>query len=559
MREDGLFFQPSGNGNLEWICGPFTVMGQARDVSNGRWSIGLEWSDPDGISHSELIPKAELLGDGIDGLRPLADGGLALPTMSTKLKNLKIALASVKCSARVRMVSKTGWHGSTFVLPTGTIGSAPEPVRFQGQGIVARYGVSGSLVEWRDAVAQPCAGNSRLLLAQSIAFAGPIFDLLEEEPGGIHFVGPSSSGKSTALLVAGSVWGGGARNGFAQTWRATGNGLEGVAKAHSGTVLILDELGELDAREAGGVAYALMNGQGKARADRSGEARARAEWRCMILSSGEMRMEDKIEEAGRHAKQGQLVRFVDLTADAGRGMGIFEATNGEEPARFAERLRSSASGLYGAAGLAFLENVADAIPETREMVRDRAAAFMDICGVSGDDGQISRVGRRFALIGAAGELARLALELPWDEGEAERAALACLSAWRAARGGDGAGEIRAARDAILQAIEQHGESRFIRLDSEGLKIDDRSIARDVLGYRFDHDGEPIWGFTSTGWKQVLRGVADPTMLARELANSGLLVTTPSEENRHQLAKKIGGVRARLYAVRASSLNEAEAT
>ena len=39
-----------------------------------------------------------------------------------------------------------------------------------------------------------------------------------------------------------------------QSWRATSNGLEGIAKAHSGTALCLEEIGEVDAKGVGSIA-----------------------------------------------------------------------------------------------------------------------------------------------------------------------------------------------------------------------------------------------------------------------------------------------------------------
>jgi hypothetical protein len=63
-------------------------------------------------------------------------------------------------------------------------------------------------------------------LAISAAFAGPLIGPCSAEGGGIHFRGPSSIGKSTALHVAGSVWGGGDANGYVRSWRATANGPE---------------------------------------------------------------------------------------------------------------------------------------------------------------------------------------------------------------------------------------------------------------------------------------------------------------------------------------------
>lgn len=51
-----------------------------------------------------------------------------------------------------------------------------------------------------------------------------------------------------------------------QTWRATGNALEGCASRRNDAAMMLDEIREVDGREAGNIAYMLANGQGKGRA-----------------------------------------------------------------------------------------------------------------------------------------------------------------------------------------------------------------------------------------------------------------------------------------------------
>ena len=147
---------------------------------------------------------------------------------------------------------------------------------------------------------------------------------------GLHLRGGSSIGKSTALFVAGSVWGGSPLNGYVRQWRATDNGLEGVAVAHCDTLLCLDELSQIDARAAGAVAYMLANGAGKARASRSGESRAPMHWRSLFLSSGEISLADKLAEDGRNISlaAGQQVRVIDIPADAGAGYGLFEHLHG---------------------------------------------------------------------------------------------------------------------------------------------------------------------------------------------------------------------------------------
>src|SRR6202011_458590 len=122
---------------------------------------------------------------------------------------------------------------------------------------------SGTLEDWKGNVGRLCSGNSRLIFAASCAFVGPLLALAGAESGGVHLVGATSTGKSTALQVGGSVLGGGGRAGFVQSWRTTANGLEAVADIHNDLTLFLDELSQLDPREAAEIAYLLANGRGK--------------------------------------------------------------------------------------------------------------------------------------------------------------------------------------------------------------------------------------------------------------------------------------------------------
>jgi hypothetical protein len=170
-------------------------------------------------------------------------------------------------AARLRAVTSTGWFGSTFILPDGAVGVAALDEHFilQTAHVVDHaYNIRGSLIEWQHNIARFAVGNSRLALAISAAFAACLVGPCGAESGGIHFRGRSSVGKTTALSVAGSVWGGGDR-GFIRSWRATANGLKATAAAHSDGLLCLDEISQLGGREVGEIAYMLANGQGKAR------------------------------------------------------------------------------------------------------------------------------------------------------------------------------------------------------------------------------------------------------------------------------------------------------
>jgi putative DNA primase/helicase len=397
-----------------------------------------------------------------------------------------------------------------------------------------------------------------------VGFAGPIADLLEEESFGFNLTGPSSVGKSTALIAAGSIWGGGGPLGFASSWRLTDNGAEGIACAHSGTFLALDELGQLDADVATTLTYMLGNGLGKSRAGRNGEARRTAEWRIVLLSTGEVGIATKIEEAGRgrKAKAGSLVRLIDVPADPGKGHGLFDDCHGVLPAELSQRLKAASLAHYGSAGPAFvmqLTHLAVRNPQFKALLRERIDAVQKelLQDTRAGDGQVIRVARHFAVVAIAGDFARVALSLPWYKGEPISAARTCLKAWMSQRGGSGSQEILTAITALRDAVETHGQSRFQHLHGVGEDAEEAGgpyPIRDLLGYRFDLQGEAVWGFTPAGLKELLRGIGDFQTLVGGLVERGVICRGP---DRLQTGKKIGGKKWWLYAVRDRTLFDGE--
>ena len=246
-------------------------------------------------------------------------------------------------------------------------------------------------------------------------------------------------------MVAAGVGGGGGVSGFIRNWRATDNGLEGVAVQHCDTFLALDEMGQVEGKAAAAAAYMLANGQGKSRAAKTGAARRAATWRVLFLSTGEISLSDKISEDGhgKRAKAGQEVRVLDIPADPGAGFGLFDRLpDGMDGAAFAGVLNLAASEVYGTPARTFIDwlcaNTERAMGAARRVQDSMLADIVP----SDADGQVKRAARRFALVAAAGELATHAGVTPWEKGEACRATTACFNAWLEARGGSGASEIR---------------------------------------------------------------------------------------------------------------------
>jgi putative DNA primase/helicase len=159
---------------------------------------------------------------------------------------------------RMRCATQVGWSGDSYVLPDEVIGPSAAGVTFQsGERGHVEHTRSGTLAGWRTEIAARSVGNPILVLALSASFAGPLLDRCKAESGGLHLVGDSSTGKTTAIDAACSSWGG---PNFRRSWRATANGMEGAAALFNDGLLALDEISECDPREVGAIVYSLGNG-----------------------------------------------------------------------------------------------------------------------------------------------------------------------------------------------------------------------------------------------------------------------------------------------------------
>ncbi|MGH9428616.1 MAG: DUF927 domain-containing protein, partial [Terriglobia bacterium] len=462
LRESGVWWMDPDREHPKdvWVCSWLEITALTRDNDAQNWGRLLSFQDPEDKMHFWAMPMELLAGDGNEYRRRLLSEGLRIGTRMSARDKLAEYLQSSLPKRKVRCVPRLGWFGNTFVLPDTTIGEVSgERVIYQTDSDEDHfYRCSGSLGDWQQNVAQLCSGNSSLTFSVAVAFAGPLLDISGQESGGFNWVGDSSTGKSTALMACGSVWGGGGRLGFCNTWRATANGLEAIAELHNDVVLCLDEIAQVDPREAGEIAYLLANGIGKLRMTRSIAARRKPTWRLLFLSSGEIPLAEHIRSAGKRVRGGQEVRLLELPADAGAGLGLFEDLHGFDSGdSFAKALTRNAKKYYGVAGRKALEFLVSNRERVAEAVRRHQNHFIQTHVPKGASGEISRAAGRFALVAAAGELASEAGITGWNEHDAEKAAIRLFKVFverRTLRGGDEEAAIRQVR----QFLEAHGSS-----------------------------------------------------------------------------------------------------
>jgi putative DNA primase/helicase len=261
----------------------------------------------------------------------------------------------------------------------------------------------------------------------SCAFAGPLLEPLNVSGLGVHYFGDSTTGKSTALAVATSVWD---SPKFMLSWRTTVNGLEIQAASRSSTIVTLDESNMIEAKALDASVYLLLNGVSKARMNKDTSARELAHWRICVLASGERSIKAHLGVAHNDHKVGQGIRIIDVPV---RGKsGLFDDLHGSSTGSvFADKLRDASAKFYGHPGPLFVQHLINELPRI-----SLPAGVTDIMGRLADkdnplNPQEVRVARSFALIALAGELAVKWGVMPWAIGCVKDAAVAIFKNWRA--------------------------------------------------------------------------------------------------------------------------------
>jgi putative DNA primase/helicase len=523
----------------QWVCSPLHVEAVTFDGQEGNFGRLLRFVNTNGRRREWAMPM-ELLKASGDELRGelLAMGVLIDPNAHRLLGQY---LQAVTPKRRVRCALQVGWCGTSFVLPDEVIGPDGAGVIFQsGERAHDEYTRGGTLSGWQADIAARAVGNPLLVLAIAASFAGPLLARCNAEGGGIHLVGDSSTGKTTAIEAACATWGG---PNYRRSWRATANGIEGAAALFSDGLLALDEISECDPREVGAIVYALGNGRGKQRASRTGTARSVTRWRCMVLSSGERTLATAMAEGGRLAKAGQSVRMLDVPA--ARRFGAWDTLHSfaDGPA-LSDAIKRAAATHYGHAGRAFLHRLTHDARNLGELL-ERIKALSDFTA-DGKEGQDKRAAARFALVALAGELATEYGLTGWPEGEAVRAAADAFRAWQALRG-RGNDERRQIPERVAEFIERHGDSRFSDADSSA---GDEPMRQNRAGWwRNTAEGGRLYLFNAAALREALAGFDFKRALGA-LQEVGALPTSCGERSKPE---RIGGRLVRLYAVDADKL------
>lgn len=491
--QPGLYFHASRDeqrfkhdGDV-WLCAPLQVIASASAEGYG-YSKLLQFVDAYEQQREFLLPMQMLKGQAEELKGTFLDMGLELDLKRFAL--LRDYINTTKSTRQVALAQKTGWANErSFILPNSVIGD--DKFMLAAASHVANdYGTAGTLQEWLEQVATYAEGNVWLVTAIGAALAGPLLSLLDLSNGGLHVFGDSSIGKSTISRVACSVWGSPAR--FIKTWRATSNGLEGVAASRNDTLLVLDEIGEADPNEIGKIIYQLGNGQGKSRADKLGGARPVQTWRLMLLSNGEHPIEALLLQARQQLKAGQQVRLPSISAE--RRYGCFDTlqqfTSG---AALADFLNQACEAHHGHLGMAFVRKLVEVPTDELKKGFQSVLAYFPA-----PSGQLGRIAKRFAVIAFAAELAIRWQLLPWRPDHASRLIQQLFVQWLNTQP-KGCHEDEVIVSDFVDYITRYKDSRFSELHDD----EQRVLARTGF-YEYKNNGV-VYYVTAAGMKDMFPG------------------------------------------------------
>lgn len=528
-----------------WVCSPLHVDAVTYDAQDNNYGRLLRFRNTSGRWRKWAMPMELLGGSGDDLRRELLFMGVEI---SQKEKGFRFAqyLQFKSPKRHMRCASQVGWCDGSFVLPDTVIGPKASGVIFQsGERGHDEYTKAGTLAGWQTEIAARAVGNPILALALSASFAGPMLARCNAESGGIHFMGDSSTGKTTAIEAACSIWSG---ENFKRSWRATANGMEGAAVLSNDCLLALDEISECDPQAVGSIIYALGNGRGKQRASRSGSARSAARWRCFVLSSGENTISTTMAEGGHRTKAGQSMRLLDVPA--ARRFGAWDELHDfPSGTAFSDVIKLAAKENHGHAGREFLQKL------TRDK-RDFSGQLERIkrlpgFSVKGNEGQEKRAAARFALAALAGELATEYGVTGWPKDTAINAAVEGFKAWRGARGGQGNNERRQILEQVSDFIERHGDSRFSGADD----TPHAPIIRDRAGWWRDIDGKRHYLFTASGLHEATGKSGGDFKRALDVLQEAGALLPPKAGGERATPQRFGGRLERVYSIHAERLRE----
>ena len=541
------------------------IVGEGRDEFNKRYlKFAVRGSD----INIPPISVETLVNDPKALFAALSNAGWNAFTRKVRDELLEKLQQRKPSDPSFKVVTRMGWNSGAYVFPCKIIGKPRKQLEkaFDGldQVMQEKYRTKGTLNDWRRQIGALCKDNSRLMFSVSLALTGPILTLVEgPKAGGFQLWGEPESGKTTAAMVAGSVWGchrGGRREmGFTESWNSTAGKVEVTALAHNDALLILDETkraGKDDrerAKVVTSVAFGLAEMTEKERLTNQGAVRW---WRCYFLSTSNFSLRELGRRVGIVIDDADRGRMADIPLPI-NGHGIYENLHGfPSGQKLSDKLRQRCRKYNGTPAPEFVRQIDQELKANKGGLKNflstERAVYRKALRVAVKAGTLKeplgRISGRYATVFAAGSVAIKYDILPWNQKRLLRAILSCqLDQIRQVDDdADSAGpSSESLRAKLLQYFNDH-YAEFIYLYKKRPRLGTDKIDS-VPGYRDKIKGERWYYLTADQLKTIIGTGESARVLKQTLVTEGLLAQ--KTKGKFVVQRKIfsGGKRNENYA------------
>ncbi|VTU01426.1 Uncharacterized protein OS=Dethiobacter alkaliphilus AHT 1 GN=DealDRAFT_0784 PE=4 SV=1: DUF927 [Gemmataceae bacterium] len=457
VSEDGVFQVGGGAGGGRGgepllVCPvPVVITGRLIDAEGGQESIALAWPrdgrwKPKVVGRAVVANKSKIVDLAADGF-PV--------TCETSGKVVRY-LADFEAENIDRIPRETvspalGWVDDTRSFLWGVeqlrpalAESGAAVVLFQGaeagdEQVARGFHAHGEWEDWRTGVL-PFLELPKIRLILTASLAAPLLGVLGVPNPIVELCGETSGGKTVALRGATSCWGNPderAQDAAMSTWDTTRVGAERMLAVINNLPLVLDDTRRArDSTLVNQIVYDVVAGRGRTRGSPKG-LQGVGTWSTVLLSSGEVSVNDQNEKGGARA------RVVSLWGSP------FGAVTGETGERV-KALNRTVLAHYGHAGPRFVRFILDRRGEWPTWKERLEAVVREYTQRAGNNAILNRMADTFAVFALAGELAAEALEIPalarrpvdelWGElsgevreGDVPTRALRCAYDWAVSR------------------------------------------------------------------------------------------------------------------------------
>jgi putative DNA primase/helicase len=470
-------------------------------------------------------------------------------------------LASVEKSGdkqpSFRVATKIGWNKDTYVLPDKVFNPDQNVYRALGEldaGTLAKYRASQSTLEdWQKKIGKGCLNNSRLMFAVALAFTGPILRFVSDErSGGFQIYGNAETGKTTAAMVAGSVWGRHRQpdRGFLESWNTTDNAVEITVLAHNDGILILDETknaGSNDPKRIETVLGVTFRHAEQVEKKRLTGAEEERSWRCYFLSTSNFSLDEMGAKGGREIDDADRGRLVDIPLPNSE-YGIYEDLHGlPSGTRLTSYLKSQCRRHYGVPIRQFLSRLSAKIRRGKTealmvgLQGERLRYFEHLKGHVGSKKPLGRASHMFATVYAAGALAIRLGVLDWKSSALGEAVMSCqLDGLKEVPATKEGNPVAAANEKSILVTNKKLVEFVLRNKANAKYLRPKKYADpkthtfgSVPYYIAKHKGHRYWYFTAETLKSVI-GAGEPARRYKQtLADRGYLDVSTGGKGRRR--------------------------